>query len=179
MQYRLKVCSTGWGCAVQAEGVQYRLRVCSTGWECAVRAKGLHYGLRHTRSAGWERAVHPEGNSLFCIPQSVLRVCFSVYCTPSACTAGVPQPVLRICLNLYCTISACNSGLPQSVLHPQPELHTLSLYCRYFAQGIIFKPLVLTICKAYKFCLIRQLSVSIRRTRITSIIMNNSRFCKI
>ena len=82
VQYRLRVCSTGWKCAVQAEGLQYRmrvcrtgaegvqygLRVCSTGWGCAVRAEGVQYGLR-VCSTGWGCAVRAEG------VQYGLRVC--------------------------------------------------------------------------------------------------------
>ena len=96
MQYGLKVCSTGWRCAVQAEAHQeYRLRVCSTGWE----------------------------NSLFCISEAVLQVRLSLDCAcASACTVH-SQPVLRVCFSLYHIPLACTSG----VLQPVP--HTLSLYC--------------------------------------------------
>ena len=49
--------------------------------------KYVQYRLRVCRQA--------EGNSLFCIPQPVLRVCLSLYCTPSAFAVHL-QPVLHI-----------------------------------------------------------------------------------
>ena len=55
--------------AVQAEGVQYRLRVCSTGGGCALWAEGVQYRLRGTLCSA--------SLSLYCTPSAcTAHMCF-------------------------------------------------------------------------------------------------------
>ena len=59
---------------VLAEGVQYRLRVCSTRWGCEVRVEGVHDRLRKTLCSA---SLSLYSRSLACtsgVPQSVLRM---------------------------------------------------------------------------------------------------------
>ena len=89
VQYRVRVCSTKGGCAVQGEGVQYRVRVCSTKGGCAAQAEGVQYGLRVCSTELF--VLHPSACTAH--PQPVLRMCLSLYWTPSACPWISKSPV--------------------------------------------------------------------------------------
>ena len=63
----------------------------------------LQYGLRETRS------TYRLRETLFCCSvsahsQPVLHTLSLYFRCASACTSDVPQPVLQVCLSLYCTI---------------------------------------------------------------------------
>ena len=91
----IKLCSTGWGYALQTESVQYRLGVCSTGWDTSeVQAEDVQY------TAEMHPNYRPRMCSTGCGKLFVLH--------PSGCTAQ-HHLVLWVYLSLYCTLSTCTA----------------------------------------------------------------------
>ena len=120
-KYILRVCSPGWGCAVQAEGVQYRLEVCSTSWSTPiVQAEVCSTGWGMQNNEFPPPVLHTLspyfGCASACISHSQLVLWYGC---ASSCTAH-PQPVLHI---LYTGRDCCmnpnvyNFEYPTSLSH--------------------------------------------------------------
>ena len=96
MQYRLSVCSTGRGCAVQAEGT-----LCSA-----------YFSLYCTLSSC---TAHPQ--PVYCTPSACILHTLSlytanpqpVYCTTSACILHTLSLYTAHPQSVYCTPSACTA----------------------------------------------------------------------
>ena len=107
VQYRLRVCSTGWGCAVQAKSVQYGLKVCSTSW-------GKIFVLHPSACTAHPQPVLRAPQPVLWVPQPVLHT-LSLYLGRASAWTAHPQPVLHLlyagCLLMTSAWNMCRSGI--------------------------------------------------------------------